>query len=197
MHGSRLSGARDPVAAHTWSFEPLQIVPTVIVGVLYARRARRSPGAGRPVPAFRQAMFWTGIALVVLALNSPVDQLGEDRLLLRAHAAARPDRRPGAACFVLGLTGPILRPVLAIPFVDRLRVLAHPFVALPLWAVNLYIWHIPFLYEAALHHSAVHALEHFCFFTCGCLMWAPVVETLPAPVGSAPARSSATSSSCG
>jgi len=27
----------------------------------------------------------------------------------------------------------------------------------------------------------VHALEHFCFFTFGCLMWEPVVETLPAP----------------
>ena len=27
----------------------------------------------------------------------------------------------------------------------------------------------------------MHALEHFCFFTCGCLMWEPVVETLPAP----------------
>ena len=37
------------------------------------------------------------------------------------------------------------------------------------------------LYQAALHHSAIHALEHFLFFTCGCLMWSPVLETLPAP----------------
>ncbi len=27
----------------------------------------------------------------------------------------------------------------------------------------------------------MHALEHLCFFTFGCLMWEPVVETLPAP----------------
>ena len=40
--------------------------------------------------------------------------------------------------------------------------LAHPLVALPIWAVDLYVWHIPFLYDAALHHDAVHALEHFC-----------------------------------
>ena len=59
--------------------------------------------------------------------------------------------------------------------------LAHPFVALPLWAVALYVWHVPFLYDAALHHAAVHALEHLLFFTCGCLMWEPVLETLPAP----------------
>ena len=84
-------------------------------------------------------------------------------------------------CFVVGLTGPVLRPVLAIRPFDRLRILTHPFVALPVWAVNLYVWHLPFLYQAALHHCAVHALEHILFFTCGALMWSPVVETLPAP----------------
>ena len=84
-------------------------------------------------------------------------------------------------CFVAGLTGPVLRPVLALKPVERLRFLTHPLVALPIWAVNLYIWHLPVLYQAALHHNAVHALEHFLFFTCGCLMWSPVVETLPAP----------------
>ncbi len=78
-----------------------------------------------------------------------------------------------------GLTGPILRPVLA--FLYRLRFLAHPFVALPLWAVNLYLWHLPYLYEAAVRHDSVHALEHLCFFTGGLIMWLPVLETLPAP----------------
>ena len=56
-------------------------------------------------------------------------------------------------CFVAGLTGPILRPVLAFSVVEKLRVLAHPLVALPLWAVDLYVWHIPYLYDAALHHT--------------------------------------------
>jgi len=62
-------------------------------------------------------------------------------------------------CFVAGLTGPVLRPVLALRPVEKLRVLTHPFVALPLWAVDLCVWHVPFLYDAALHHTAVHALE--------------------------------------
>ena len=84
-------------------------------------------------------------------------------------------------CFVAGLTGPVLRPVLALRPVERLRFLTHPLVALPLWAVDLYVWHVPFLYEAALHNNAIHALEHLLFFTCGGLMWSPVLETLPAP----------------
>jgi putative membrane protein len=165
-----------------WSFEPLQIVPTVVVAVLYQRRVQTLRRQGRPVPAFRRAMFWTGIGLVVLALNSPIDNLGEEHfffLHMLQHVLLG-DLAP--LCLVLGMTGPILRPVLAIRPIDKLRVLAHPLVALPVWAVALYVWHIPFLYDAALHHNSVHALEHFCFFTFGCAMWEPVVETLPGPV---------------
>ena len=50
---------------------------------------------------------------------------------------------------VLGLTGPLLQPILAIRVFDRLRILAHPLVAFPLWALNFYVWHIPALYDAA------------------------------------------------
>jgi len=118
---------------------------------------------------------------VVLALNSPIDALGEEHFFfvhMIQHVIIG-DLAP--LCFVLGLTGPILRPVLGLPGFDALRKLTHPFVALPLWAVDLYVWHIPLFYDGALHHNSVHALEHFLFFTCGCLMWAPVLETLPAP----------------
>jgi putative membrane protein len=164
-----------------WTLEPLQIVPTVVIAALYLRRSRTLAHAGRPVPGWRRASFWTGIVLVVIALNSPVDHLGEHDfffLHMLQHVILG-DLAP--LCFVAGLTGPILRPVLALPVADRLRVLTHPLVALPVWAFNLYVWHIPFLYDGALHHDSVHALEHFCFFTFGCLMWEPVVETLPAP----------------
>ena len=164
-----------------WSFEPLQIVPTVVVAVLYLRRARTLSRRGQPVPRWRQASFWTGIALTVLALNSPIDALGEEHFFfmhMLQHVIIG-DLAP--LCFVCGMTGPMLRPVLALPIVDRLRVLAHPLVALPLWAVDLYVWHVPLFYDGALHHDSVHAVEHLLFFTCGCLMWEPVVETLPAP----------------
>jgi len=170
-----------PSLLSPWSFEPLQIVPTVVVAVLYVRRCRTLAREGRPVPGWRRFSFWTGIALVVLALNSPLDYLGEHDFFfmhMLQHVVLG-DLAP--LCFVAGMTGPILRPVLALPVVDRLRVLTHPLVALPVWAVDLYVWHIPFLYDGALHHDAVHALEHFMFFTCGCLIWEPVLETLPAP----------------
>ena len=86
-----------------------------------------------------------------------------------------------ALLLVLGLTGPLLQPILAIPVFDRLRFLALPAVALPLWAVNLYFWHIPALYQEAYGTAPVHALEHTLFIFCGCLMWMPLVGPLPMP----------------
>jgi cytochrome c oxidase assembly factor CtaG len=120
----------------------------------------------------------TGIAILLVALVSPVHALGGQ--LFSFHMLQHVllgDLAPLA--LLAGLTGPILRPALA--FLHRLRFLANPFVALPLWAVNLYVWHLPFLYEAAVRHDSVHALEHLCFFTGGTIMWLPVLETLPAP----------------
>ena len=162
----------------SWTFDPLQIVPTLLLAVLYARRLRTLRSRGTHVPAWRIASFTTGIVILLAALISPVHVLGEQ--LFSFHMLQHVllgDLAPLA--LLAGLTGPILRPVLA--FLHRLRFLAHPFVALPLWAVNLYVWHLPFLYEAAVRHEPVHALEHLCFFTGGAIMWLPVLETLPAP----------------
>jgi cytochrome c oxidase assembly factor CtaG len=170
-----------PSLLTSWSFEPLQIIPTAVVALLYARRVRTLRQAGTPVSRWRVWSFGTGLFLVLIALVSPVDAFGEDQFLFfhMIQHILLGDLAPLA--FVAGLTGPILRPVLSLPGVWRLRFLTHPLVALPLWALDLYLWHIPFLYEGALRHSAVHALEHFCFFSFGALMWAAVLETLPAP----------------
>ena len=175
------AGEHAPSLLTSWRFEPLQIVPTLIVALLYARRVHTLRRSGTAVSRWRTWSFGTGLVLVLLALVSPIDAFGEDQFLFfhMIQHILLGDIAPLA--FVAGLTGPILRPVLSLPALGRLRVLAHPLVALPLWALSLYVWHIPFLYEGALHHSAVHALEHFCFFSFGALMWASVLETLPAP----------------
>src|SRR5579884_2571112 len=165
-----------------WQFDPLQLALVALAGVCYAWRARVLAARGRTVRRARKLGFYGGLTVALLALVSPVDYLGENRLLwvhMIQHVLLG-DIAP--LLVVAGLTGPLLRPLLATPGVRRLRVLAHPLVALPLWALDLYVWHLRVLYEAALHHDGVHAFEHFCFFTCGALMWAAVIEPLPAPV---------------
>ena len=87
----------------------------------------------------------------------------------------------GTLLLVLGLTAPVLAPVLRIGFFDRLRILAHPLVAFPLWAVDLYLWHVPAVHEAALRHDALHALQHASFVLFGANMWMALLGPLPKP----------------
>ncbi len=171
----------EPSLLTSWTLDPLQLLPVLLVALAYARRARTLRRRGTPVPAWRRTVFGLGIVLALLAFASPIAAIGEEELFsfhMLQHVLIG-DLAP--LCLLAGLTGPILRPVLALRPVERLRVLANPAIALPLWAVNLYLWHLPLLYEAAVRHSFLHALEHVCFFTAGAIMWLPVLETLPAP----------------
>jgi cytochrome c oxidase assembly factor CtaG len=171
----------EPSLLTSWTFAPLQLVPIAAVGVAYAVRARTLARRGQPVPRWRVALFALGIGLLVLAVASPIAKIGETELFsfhMTQHLLLG-DLAP--LCILAGLTGPLLRPILALPGVMRLRVLANPLVAFPIWAANLVLWHLPFLYEAAVRHSGVHALEHVAFFSAGIVLWLPVLETLPAP----------------
>jgi len=162
----------------SWTFDPLQIVPTLLIAALYARRVLTLRDRGTPVPRWRVVSFATGIVILLVALVSPVHALGERMFSFHMlQHVLLGDLAPLA--LLAGLTGPILRPALARLY--WLRFLANPLVALPVWAVNLYLWHLPFLYDAAVRHDSVHALEHLCFFAGGTIMWLPVLETLPAP----------------
>jgi putative membrane protein len=171
-----------PLLAHVGggSFEPLQFAGLTLVGTAYAMRAISLRQAGRPVPTWRLACFAAGLALIAGVFISPVAHIGEELLL--AHMAQHLVIGDiGALLVVLGLTGPLLQPLLAVRWLGWLRTLTHPLIAFPLWVINLYVWHIPGLYDAAQGASAVHALEHTCFIGFGVLMWMPLVGPLPQP----------------
>jgi len=163
-----------------WTLDPLQLAPLVFVGVAYGVRARTLARRGTPVARWRIALFTLGLLLLLVAIVSPVARLGDERFSFHMlQHILLGDLAPLA--LLAGLTGPHLRPVLALRPLQALRVLAHPLVALPLWIANLVFWHLPFAYEAAIRNDLVHALEHLSFFTAGVVMWMPVLETLPAP----------------
>jgi cytochrome c oxidase assembly factor CtaG len=158
---------------------PLQLLPATIAGVLYALRVKALRSTPRAVPGARQASFYGGLVLIVATLTM-TGSLSDE--LFAAHMAEHLlIGDVGALLLVLGLTGPVLAPVLRIRFFDRLRVLAHPLVAFPLWAIDLYLWHLVALHEAAVRHAGVHALQHMSFVFFGANMWMALFGPLPKP----------------
>jgi putative membrane protein len=158
----------------------LQLAPATAAGILYALRTHRLAGTPRAVPGWRRAGFLGGLCLIVVTLTA-IGPLSDE--LFWAHMIEHLVIGDiGTLLLVLGLTGPVLAPVLRIGVFDRLRVLAHPLVAFPLWAVDLYLWHVPFFHEAAVRHDVVHALQHFSFVAFGFNMWMALLGPLPKPV---------------
>jgi cytochrome c oxidase assembly factor CtaG len=154
----------------------LQLALTLAAAGLYAAatlRVRRRRGTFEPA---RAAAFSLGIALLLVAFLAPLE--GSFWRHMTQHLLLG-DLAP--LCIVLGLTGPLLRPALALRPIRALRVLAHPLVALPLWAVDLCAWHTAPLFDAALHHEWIHAVQHLLFFTCGAFLWSALLELLPGP----------------
>jgi cytochrome c oxidase assembly factor CtaG len=101
-----------------------------------------------------------GIALVVGADAAPLDGRFATHMLQHLLLGDL-----GPLLIVLGLTG-------------SLR-LAHPLVALPVWAASLAVWHLTPLYDAALDHAWLHQLQHLSFLVAGILVWAALL--LPGP----------------
>ena len=152
----------------------------IVVAAAYALRVRTLADRDRPVPLWRQGCFAAGILLLLVSDLPPLSNVAEE--IVVAHMVQHLLIGDLAALFiVLGLTGPVLQPMLARRPFSWLRVLGNPLVALPLWALNLYIWHLSTLYDGVLDSSLLHLAQHAGFFTFGIAMWLPLVGPLPKP----------------
>jgi cytochrome c oxidase assembly factor CtaG len=168
-----------PLAAAETLSTVIQLAPLVVLALLYARRARALAGGAHAVGRWRQVSFYAGCATIAVALTA-LGSLSDE--LLWAHMVEHLLLGDIAALLiVLGLTGPLIAPILRIRLFDRLRLLAHPAVAFPLWAIDLCVWHLPVLYQAALRHGGLHALEHVMFVAFGINMWMCLFGPLPMP----------------
>src|SRR3954453_10654686 len=166
--------------ALTFEVAPLQLAPAAAVALAYATRARTLRGRGHPVPGWRQWCWYGGTALVTVTLVSPLAGLS-DQLFLAHMVEHLLIADLGALLLVLGLTGPLLQPILAVPALAWLRVVPTPVVATSVWAVDFYVWHLPVLYQGAVQNDYVHALEHMMFVACGMAMWMALLGPLPKP----------------
>jgi putative membrane protein len=152
----------------------------VLAWIPYHLRARGLAGERRGVPGWRRGCFAAGLIVLEVAVSPPVDHLS-DQLLVAHMAEHLLIGDIASLLLVLGLTGPMIAPLLRNRAIAKLRVLTHPVVAIVVWAVNFYAWHSPYLYQEALRHDALHALEHATFLAFGMAVWMALLGPLPKP----------------
>lgn len=168
---------------YSWSLQPHVIAAVVLVGGVYWWRMRdiRPPEGFSARDRLRIASFAAGLAVLFLALCSPIDKVGEERLFtvhMLQHLLLA-DIAP--ILLLLGLTRAFMRPAVRRlrPVEEALGPLAHPLVALVALVATMWVWHLPALYELALDNPWAHSLEHAMFFTTGVAFWWFLIEPVP------------------
>jgi putative membrane protein len=147
--------------------EATALVPALLVAyVLGVRRA--------PPDRVRVVCFGVAMTLIVLVFVTPLQHLALHSFLW-AHLLQNVVLAEWApALLVLSLS-----PAAAARLERHrtVRVLTNPLVALPVWLATYFVWHLPWLYDAALRrpHWLLH-LEHLSYLVTGCLAWWPVVH---------------------
>lgn len=111
----------------------------------------------------RRLLLLLGLASIAGAQFSPLAGWGEHRSFA-AHMAQH---------LLLGDLGPLAVVAATARWVPRPLGLA----ALPVWVTSLAIWHVPAVYEAALHHEAVHVLQHVTLLVAGLLLWSAIFSS--------------------
>jgi cytochrome c oxidase assembly factor CtaG len=149
----------DPYA-WSWNPEALVLIPTLTAGYFWTIRRH-------PTPAWRQACWVAAMALVLAVSITPIETIAL-HFLLSVHLLQN---------VVLAEWAPLLA-ALGIPVTLAALLPRVPAVpALAAWVVNYGVWHLPWIYDAALRHphSLLH-LEHALYFGTGLLLWWPIVH---------------------
>jgi putative membrane protein len=161
------------------------VVWLIVAETLYVRALRVLGRRGVSVPRLQIVLWHLGLGLQGIALLSPIGSLSDE--LLTAHMAEHIMLADlGAPLLLAGLRNPVLvfflpREVL-VPLArsprlrGAFRTLRRPLVALPVYTVVLYGWHLGFAFEGAVRNGLVHVAQHASFVFAGVLVWWSVLE---------------------
>lgn len=138
---------------------------------LYAAGALRRSRRGRPLRRASAVCFAGGVAVLAIALVSPLHDLAEAKLW--AHMVQHE--------LLMVVAAPLLvaaRPLGAFAWVIRLRIpgwLSDPYAAFVLHAAAIWLWHIPGAFAWSLQNEALHFAQHASFFVTALMLWESVL----------------------
>ncbi|HKB94312.1 MAG TPA: cytochrome c oxidase assembly protein [Gaiellaceae bacterium] len=167
----------------------MAVLPLLVCGAAAALYALGRRGRVRP---WREACFYSGVALTLVVLQPPFDTLADRWLAVHMtqHVILMTVVPP---LVVLGRPWPRLW--LVFPLGARRAVggalagsaafrsvgstLSRPPIALLLQTAAIAVWHVPSLYDAAVRNDSVHLLEHTCFVAPALLYWGALLDAPP------------------
>jgi cytochrome c oxidase assembly factor CtaG len=125
-------------------------------------------------------MYTLGVVVLLLTLIGPLDFLGDDYLFsahMLEHLVLILIVPP---LLIMGLGVTLAKKIVAPRWIaDTERTLRRPALAWFLGMGTMWVWHLPGLYNAALHSEKIHIIEHLTMLVSGTIFWWPVLSPLP------------------
>jgi putative membrane protein len=176
-----------------WHFDAHVVVPLGFMTFFYLLGLRRWTERSREHPWWRTALYLSGMALLILSLQSPIDALGMHHFTFHMlqHEIMMMIAIP---MILLGApTTPtlrglppiarqhVIRPMMKSPLARGLyRLITHPVVAIGVFVFVLWAWHyVPGWYDAVLEGGAIHDLQHLTMAGAAALFWWNVIDPRP------------------
>ncbi len=171
---------------------PLPTLILFLVAFLYINGLSKWDQPSHPIGVWHKISFFSGLFVIFLALQSPLDPLAEHYFFIHQiqHLMIR---MLGPMLTLLGapLT-PMLRglPLWMLQGVVRTAVrsarirrayyyLTNPVVAVGVFLSALYFWQVPLLHDLAVRNDYVHEVMHSTMLFSGFLFWWLVIDPKP------------------
>lgn len=185
-------GGHVHAGSYGWTVEPMPLIGLLVATIGYAVLVILARRRRQPVSVARMLLFTSGLAVVAVALFSPIDPYGEaqspavhmiqhEMLLMIAPLllACGLEQR-----LVMPVSRRVLRPLRSTAAPARLwrgflATIGNPWFAAGAWSVITLGWHLPTMYNLSLANRAVHNMEHLSLVAVGMLFWVVLVGRLP------------------
>lgn len=166
-----------------WNLAPSLLLGAILIIGLYCYALGPYHRRFYPTIALKRGQtvaFFLGMLIMMLALISPLDALGDD-YLFSAHMVQHLCLTTfGPPLLLIGIPAWMLERLLTWnPLLRVLRVLTWAPLAFVLYNADFLIWHIPSLYDATLGNETIHIFEHMTFISLGILSWWPILSPSP------------------
>ncbi len=171
---------------------PLPTLALFLVAYLYVNGLGKWERPSHPIGTWHKIAFFSGLLVIFLALQSPIDPLAEHYFFIHQiqHLMLR---MLGPLLVLLG--APLTPMLRGLPLwllqggvrtvVRSARVrrayyhLTNPVVAVVIFLSALYFWQVPVLHDLAVRNDYVHEVMHGTMLFSGFLFWWLVIDPKP------------------
>jgi putative membrane protein len=185
-----IESGQNPLMA--WNWNPLPTLIILMVAYLYLNGLNNWKRPTHSISRWQKASFFTGLFLVFIALQSPLDNLSEHMLsfhqlqhfllrmmaplLILLGAPLTPMLRGLPRWALQGIVKPTVRHWFTRAAYDKLT---NPVISVSIFMGVLYFWQIPGPFNGALRDEFTHAVMHMTMMSSGLIFYWAVIDPKP------------------